>query len=652
MAFVLRRRAGSVSPFRVLFWAFAFGLVLLFLFDRRPFVISADDPQTGGSYEDELVDGDVLVLVSVEETRSRTRRGEFVRPFAWVDALRQEYGPVSVMDVENLQGDALGNYRFVIVTESAGSSPRMFEKRSQLESFASSGGVLALELPSGPLRSTFSADGQGGWRSPAAITAIHGASDDLTAELLAMPLVTRFVGSVRPLEGAQTHLAMDGAPVIYSRTMGQGRVVTIDFGLAAQLSALQQGTPGDRMRVRPRRAGQPVRSTDLIAAPQLFGSSVPYADVLERYIVHTVLSHQDPLFYFWPYPRSSRGALLSSHQSRYVSGRPLWMSVHERGANARTTTFVASPDPQRPTESLTEAEHTDHAALLWVVDPRDVGLQRAWGLFGLHPVVQPLTVDAQRRGLTRSFTGLRAEDIHGIRTWSGRWSTHFVEPFRVMQAHGFRYDTSYGPVPGLPQGYLFGTCQPFRPVDLDGMPFQLHEVPICFIDPTTDQDLQLVGRALRRASEAMDVVHVMTSSDAFRDAPDMRAFDAWRDMLRYAERHKMWVGGAGQFIEYQRARQNSQLRVAGKTVERNERTGAIRGTRYVIEAEVLNANFTLAIPLQAGDAELRSVVRGVALSNASGRDDLNYEDVEYGGQTMRLIPLASGFTTLTIRYGL
>ena len=126
MAFVLRRRAGSVSPFRVLFWAFAFGLVLLFLFDRRPFVISADDPQTGGSYEDELVDGAVLVLVSVEETRSRTRRGEFVRPFAWVDALRQEYGPVSVMDVENLQGDALGNYRFVIVTESAGSSPRMF----------------------------------------------------------------------------------------------------------------------------------------------------------------------------------------------------------------------------------------------------------------------------------------------------------------------------------------------------------------------------------------------------------------------------------------------------------------------------------------------------------------------------------------------
>lgn len=651
MPFVLRRRASTLSPYRVLFWIAAFLALLLFLLDRRPFVVSADDPQANGSFQEEQVEGDVLVLVSVEETQARTRRGEFVRPFAWVDALRQEYGPVSTVDVTNMHGELLRNYRFVIVTESAASSSKLAEQHNLLESYVSSGGVLMLELPQGALRSTFSADGQGGWRQPAAITAVNGVDQELSTELMAMPLITRFIGSIRPLDGAQTHLAMDGAPVVYSKAMGQGRVITVDFALSAQLSAMQQGTPGDRMRVRPRRAGQPIRSTDLIAAPQLFGSSVPYADVLERFVVHNVLGHSEPLFYFWPYPLGGRGALLSSHQSRYVSGRPLWMSVHEREMNARTITFVASPDPQRPAVSLTEPEHVDHAALLWVVDPRDAGLQKAWGVLGLYPVIQPLTLDAQRRGLTRSFTGLRPDDVHGIRTWSGRWSDHFVEPFRIMQAHGFRYDTSYGPVPGLPQGYLFGTCQPFRPVDVDGMPFQLQEVPICFIDPSTDQDLQLVGRALRRASEAMDVVHVLTSSDAFRDAPDMRAFDAWRDMLRYAERNKMWIGGAGQFIEFRRVRQNAQLRVAGKTVERNERSGDIRATRYVVEAEVPNGNFTLAIPLQAGDAPLHSVVRGVALSAGAGRDDLQFEDVQYGGRTVRLITLASGFTTLTIRYG-
>lgn len=648
---MLKRRTQTLTPFRVFFWLFAFLALVFVLMDRRPFVVSADDPQEGGSFQEELVEGDIVVIVDIAATKERTGRGEFVRPFAWVDALRQEYGPTSVVDVGTVNGEFLRNYRYVIVTESASSSSRMMEQRSALESFVTNGGILALELPQGVLRTAFSADGDGGWRSPSAITAVAGVDETTGADLMAMPLITRFIGSVRPVEGAKTHMAMDGAPVIYSKPVGKGRVITVDFALAAQLSAVQQGTPGNRMRVKPRRAGQPVRSTDLIAAPQLFGSSVPYADVLERFVVHTVLGYQEPLFFFWPYPHQGRGALLSSHQSRYVSGRPLWMSVHEREAKARTITFVASPDPQRPTTSFTEPEHVDHAALLWVVDPRDAGLQKAWGVLGLHPVIQPLTLDAQRRGLTRSFTGLRTEDIHGIRTWSGRWSENFVEPFRIMQAHGFRYDSSYGPVPGLPQGYLFGTCQPFRPVDAQGLPFSIHEVPVCFIDPSTDNDLQLVGRALRRASEAMDVVHVLTSADAFRDQPDMRAFDAWRDMLRYAEKNKMWIGGAGQFIEFRRVRQNSQLRVAGRTVERNDKSGDIRATRYVLEAEVPGGSFTLAIPLQADGKALHSIVRGVALTAGSGRDDIVFEDVDYGGQTFRLIPLASGFTTLTIRYG-
>src|SRR5690625_5406159 len=97
---------------------------------------------------------------------------------------------------------------------------------------------------------------------------MHGSDDDVAKHLMNMPLVTRFIGSTRPLEGTQTHLAMDGAPVVYSRPLGRGHAITVDFAFAVQLSALQQGTPGDRMRVRPRRSGEPVRTTDLIAAPR------------------------------------------------------------------------------------------------------------------------------------------------------------------------------------------------------------------------------------------------------------------------------------------------------------------------------------------------------------------------------------------------
>lgn len=652
MPFNAKRRSTSFTTLRLLFWTMlALGLVML-LMDRRPLVVDADDPQAGGKFSEVSVDGDVLIIVDMDDTQIRTRRGEFVRPTAWVDAFRQEYGPVSVSDASNFNPEKLRTYRFVVITESAVGAPKIQGAKALLESFVSNGGTLVLELPVGELRNAFAADGSGGWRTPVSITAVNGLSDDAAKELLGMPLVTRFMGSVRPLAGAKTHLAMDGAPVIYSREMGQGSVVVFDFGLATQLAALQQGLPGDGMRVRPRRAGQPIRVTDLIAAPQLFGSAVPYADILERFAVHAVVGAHEPLFYLWPYPNGGRGALISSHQSRYVSGRPLWMSVHERVHNARTTTFVAAPDPQRESQNYTESEHVNHAALLWVVDPRDAGLQKAWGLFGFHPVVQPLTLEDQRRGLSRAFKGLRNEDVHGIRIWSGRWSENFVEPFRVMQAHGFRYDTSYGPVSGLPQGYLFGTCQPFQPTDSLGVPFEIFEVPICFMDASTDTDLQLVGRALRRASESMDAVHVMTSADAFRDAPDMRAFDAWRDMLRYAERNKMWIGGAGQLVEFRRTRASVQLRVAGKTVDRNERTGLASARRYVLEAEVPNGTFSLSIPLEVGPLKLHSIVRGVALTQGGGGDDMTFEDVTYGGKTFRLVPLASGFTTLTVRYAI
>lgn len=652
MAFYSKRRSTGYSTLRLLFWTAVVVAIVMLLMDRRPFVVDADDPEERGAFVESVVDGDVLVVVDIEATKTRTSRGEFVRPTAWIDAFRQEYGPVSAIDVGAFNGELLRSYRFVVITESAASSSAVQSSRALFESFVSNGGTLVLELPQGDLRASFAADGTGGWRTPVSITAVNDVSDEVAKELMGVPLVTRFVGSVRPLMGARTHLAMDGAPVVYSHAQGQGRVVVFDFGISAQLAALHQGVPGDRMRVRPRRAGQPVRVTDLIAAPQLFGSAIPYADVLERFAVHAVIGYGEPLFYFWPYPKAGRGALISSHQSRYVSGRPLWMSVHERTHEARTATFVAAPDPQRETQNYTESEHVNHAALLWVVDPRDAGLQKAWGLLGFHPVVQPLSLEDQRRGLSRAFTGLRTEDVHGIRIWGGRWSENFVQPFQVMQAHGFRYDTSYGPVAGLPQGYLFGSCQPFQPVDAQGMPFSLQEVPVCFMDASSDTDLQLVGRALRRASEAMDAVHVLTSADAFRDAPDMRAFDAWRDMLRYAERNKMWIGGAGQLVEFRRVRSGAQLRVAGRTVDRSERTGDISARRYVIEAEVPNGLFTLAIPVEAGGMALHSVVRGVALTQGGGSDDLQFEDVVYGGKTFRLLPIASGFTTLTLRYGL
>src|SRR5690625_2934122 len=179
MAFVFQRRLGGLSPFRIFFWVAVFvGLLLVFL-DRRPFVLHADDEETRGSFESEMVEGDVLVVISEREMREGSARGEFHRPYAWVDTFRQEYGPVSVIDSDALDGDIVEQFRFIILTHSAAKDSALQRHIPMFEAFVTDGGVLVLELPQGAVRKAFSSDGQGGWRTPSSVTR----SEEHTSEL-------------------------------------------------------------------------------------------------------------------------------------------------------------------------------------------------------------------------------------------------------------------------------------------------------------------------------------------------------------------------------------------------------------------------------------------------------------------------------------
>lgn len=649
---MLNRRPQGLTTFRVLFWTcIALGLLLL-IADRWPLRFGADNPGARPDFVFNDKDADVIVVIDASELRRRTANGDFARAWAWVDALEQEYGPTAVRTHDEIDSSLLADTRLLILSESAARGELWAERISLLESWVNGGGILALELPTGALRANFAADGAGGWRSPGAITAINGADETMESELLAMPLLTRYLGSVQPLAGAQTLMAMDGAPVIYSKLAGRGQVLVFDFAVAAQLSALQQGLPGQRMRVRPRQTGEPVRSADLAASPAMFGSVTPYADVLERFVVHAALGSTYPLVFLWPWPEGAHGAILSSHRSRYVSGRPLWMSVHERSRDARTPTFVAAPDPSGDTRSMDAEEHSAHAALLWVLDPESAGLRKSWGIFGLEPIVQSLQLEAQLQHMVAAFDGLSTTDVHGIRVYDGRWSEDYVGIYRTLQALGFRYDVTYGPAEGTPQGFLFGTCQPFRPVDTSGAPFSLFEVPVCFVDPSTQSELQLLGEAIRRATEQSDLVHVLTSSDSFRDQPELEAFDAWRDMLRFAAQNDMWIGGAGQLIDFRQRRADATFRVVATTVEERDEENRPRRYQLVLEADVPGSGFHAALPAAVGGLILREVNVGAALEQEDEPDEDEIEAMmrTYGGRQVRLVELSPGFSTVTIHY--
>lgn len=647
---MISRRRAKLHPYRVAFWSVVALASLVFLLDTFPLTLDAGDPELRGRVSHIDGRGDTLVVISEAQMQRTSEAGALDRSWAWVDLVRQEVGPVTTLDVASLDGEALQAHRVVILSQSAASDPEAAALANALETFVSGGGTLALELPDGPLRTRFAADGGGGWRRGDSITAAEGVPDDVLAEIRNIPILARYRGSTGALAEARTLLAIDGAPVVYTRRMGAGQVVVFDFEVGIELSRLQQGSPGPNFRVQPRVHSQPIRTFDLASTPALMGASIPYADLLERYIAHVVLGDHQPTFALWPYPEGSRGALLTSHDARGLRGRPLWMSIHERSADARSTTFIASPsEPPDPDVLPADAEFVGHAAMLWVLDAADAGLFRRFGLLGFYPVRQNLPLVGQ---LEQLETALGDDaDIRGVRIWDGRWTETFAEPYRIMEAAEFRYSATYGPPPEGPPGYLFGTCQPFTPVDHDGAPFRLREVPVCFDNPETEAELALFREALTNASEGAWAVHLLTSSDRFIAHPDLGGFDSWREALRFADRHDMWVGGAGEFVAFQRRRAAAAMHVISREVTSSTSDGDPQVIEFTVEVETGGRGLVLMVPGAVGALAFDQATRGgpeARLYDIAGQVETT--EVEYLGRPVHLLPLNPGFTTVGLRY--
>lgn len=646
---VLRKRS-KLLPWRIAYWA-ALALVgIVILLDRRPIHLEAGDAHDINDPPGRIeATTDVLVLLSDSLLQTAHEHGGSDRSWLWVHLLQREVGPVAAIDVAAFHPNDLAERRFVVVTRSASQDRRLDEHAGLLDAFVERGGTLVLEQPEGSLRERWAADGGGGWRIPGAITLAEGAGEELAEALQQLPLMTRFRGSTRPAAGSRTLMAMDGAPVVLTHSLELGTVLVVDFDLGTQLHALFQGLPGPDGSVRPRQQGRPIHTADLVASPQLLGATEPWGDFLSRFVVHSLLGHDTPIFSLWPWPDGRPGALVSSHVAHVTAGRPLWQSIHERQFNARTVTFLPASTEDTLRMPASDQEHAGHAALLWAVDAREASLFRSFRIFGRTVARRPLTLDAQLE-LLRTQLG-SAADIRGVRTIDGRWTSDPVLPWTIMQTAGLHYSVSYGPLPEGQQGFLFGSCHPFVPLDSAGRPLRIREFPVCFLDPRTEEDRERLVDALRASTSEPRTIHLLTRSDRFRESPSMDAFDAWRDALRLAERERLWIGGAGELIRFDRQRRNAELRVSRIDVEQRFADGAPRTIVYQIEVATDVRGLHLQIPRGYGRFELDSVRRGATAGHGSAMADrVQTQTAQYAGREVRLVALNPGFTTLTVRY--
>lgn len=640
---MLRRRL-TIHPYRLLFWTALALLSVLALLHRYPIDLSAEDALADGAWGERVGRGDIAVVLHHGSGEGGANHG-----FAWVDLVEQEVGPVTIASVDGFAPELLSTHRVIILTRDAARQPAIQGQAEALDRFAAAGGTVFIEVPEGPLREAFGADGRGGWRSARAITAASGLSPNHFETLQRMPILVRFKGSTQPRAEAETLLAMDGAPVIYATQRGEGAVVVAEADFGALLTRLQRGVSDERGQVRPRTSGRSPHSHDLVADASMHGALVPLADLLERYLVHHVLSYQQPLFVLWPLPQGARGALILSHSASSVDGRPLWRSIHERSLQARTPTFVPAPGDARMAAGMHWTDEPGHAALLWHPYPDAAGLFQTWSLFGFTPIRRPLALSQQKEGLER-WLGAQG-DVRGVRTAYGLWMENHATPWRAMQAAGLTYSTSLAPSGRAPQGAVFGTCQPFRVTDEEGRPLRLMEVPICFDHPVQSESRELLARALERAAEDGWSVHLHTRSDGIHSLEDLSASRAWRDALAFAERHQLWIGSPGEFVTFRQRRTEAELRVRDWSVRTRMADGRPRVVEFVVEAATNHRGMHLVLPAHLGDLRFDAVHRGEeAAQRPAMADRVATQPGQILDREVRLLALHPGFTTVSIRY--
>ena len=670
------------NPLRWVLWGVTCLLALLVVLDARPLELAEVEQRARAERPPRREGGEVLLVVDPEQVRRSSEPedasfSEVDWSYAWLNTLEQEIGPHTLIERGQLRSTDLTPYRFVIITHSVAGQDADEDLVSHLYSYASSGGVLVLERPSGRLRSRFAADGSGGMREGGAISYVADLEQPWVQQLEAMPLFGGYVGSSGPAPGAKTYLSIDGAPVLYRVPVGRGFAVTMEFDYGRQLITLQQGRPTNDFRVVARSERyEPDRleTSDLIAHPKLVDNLVPFADLLERYLIHGVLADSYPVISMWAFPRLKQGALLMTHDLTTEMGdEALWMLDWEKEQSAVSTWFITS-------ESLSGGAQRQLLAsgsriqLAWVRHQAGQGLFDPVGVGGVEPLVRARSLEQQKGQLAELLP--KGQPIRVSRNHQSLWSDDYTGVFQALAAQEISLDTSYSPPP-FGRGYSFGTGLPFRALDRSGLPLPVLEHPIVASENLGGFDPRTMVTLLRDSQEAYhEALVVRFDPDTYRLMPSVELFDLWSatyDMARDAQHGMFTMTHYHQFWrERAQASLRSQLLVEGIPAQDEPAEvppggddddltardpSADRPSRpttpvtLIIEARAQEDGHAVAFPAAVRGRTFRQARWGKrSAEGADLTEPLPTVTTEVVGLRLKLAKLRKGYNSITVTY--
>ncbi len=515
-------------------------------FSFYPIHRAADEPEVFGEVFLANSSYPIALVVDTSVIRQSGKSGKFSKTdwsYGWINLLLQESRQYDVIDISELNSEENHAFRSIwIFTRSALAGSASDELSALLDSLAKGARanqsreevVVYLEAPD-----TLSAKNL-------TVMSLLGEKVESTkySQLTQIQLPSEFTGPTVPefrfecdglvASDAKSRLvtliSFDSLPVLREeRRLGlRILVATFDFGQMAV--TIQQGKPNDDFsvtaKIKKRTGLLPIVSSDLCADSSYYFGFTPFFDLFEHGLFALISGQVSnaPLF-----ESSPKGAFIMSHDEEGMGDKSAWMARQEQIWGVTSATLV------------TPAAITEKGLSEIISAGGEVGLHidqysyfKRPGLPGLRPVKIEYSIIEQKKSLQALMPSPKDSKISINRNHWLLWSENYTGMLRKLAGAGVRLDLSYGPIGQGIAGYLFGTCFPFVPIDTNGFPLPILELPFLFQD---DEDFasEYLDSIFDTTTFQSEIVNVVFHNNTMGHSPDTLLMWGWRESFQRAK---------------------------------------------------------------------------------------------------------------------
>jgi hypothetical protein len=504
-------------------------LMVVNYLSHYPIALTPDEPELYGEPLLRNVGSDVALVVDTAEIRSAGASGSFSATdwsYGWINLLLQEEKRFDIIDASSSTEPLFENVEVLIVTKSV------------TQSVAPCKGTTLYELPNAQTLKNLTAGAISIAAEPRKQYLSHYAT---STQLYAISLDTT---------RAKALWALDGITVLAEMIIGDSRIQVSGFDFGEFAVRVQQGQPNDDFSVTPRIAKKtgmlPLVSGDLVSDSAHYERFEPFFDRFEHDFWSKINLSRTTVSLF---DDSPRGAFVMSHDEEGIGNDAAWQPTQEQRWGVKSTVFV------------TPAAVTATGIKKMIKAGAEVGLHPDQyshfirpGLPGLRPLNVKLPIIDQKSMIESTRrNSVDTPWIHVSRNHWLLWDDHYTSPLRKLAAAGISLDLSYGPLGDGLVGYIFGTAFPFVPLDTNGFPLPILELPFLFQDDERF-DPEYLDCFIDTGAFKEEIVNMIFHSNTMGHSPDTLILWAWRESFVQAKSSGLPIKQYGDILKALRKR--------------------------------------------------------------------------------------------------